>query len=71
MLAFTRGWFVGFLFTATLFDPVVLLEPWVMTPRVLTLTPDDPNVPFSGLGVTERGNCEVYELEDIETQIRH
>ena len=29
MLAFTRGWFVGFLFTATLFDAVVLLE-WEM-----------------------------------------
>ena len=29
LLAFTRGWFVGFLFTATLFDPVVLLE-WEM-----------------------------------------
>jgi hypothetical protein len=29
LLAFTGGWFVGFLFTVTLFDAVVLLE-WEM-----------------------------------------
>jgi hypothetical protein len=59
------------LYEVTVEDPLVLIEPWVMTPRVLNLTPDDPNTPFSGLGSTERGHCEVYELEDIETQIRH
>jgi len=47
-------------------DPEVLIEPWVMTPRVLTLN-DNPD---AGL-LPERGNCEVYELEDITTQIRH
>jgi len=47
-------------------DPEVLAEPWVMTPRVMTLNPD----PDAGL-LPERGNCEVYELEDITTQIRH
>ncbi|HUQ51053.1 MAG TPA: hypothetical protein VM692_02450 [Gammaproteobacteria bacterium] len=55
-------------------DPVVLLEPWVMTPRIMKLAsnnvPEFPGFP-PGLGVTERGHCEVYELEDISTQIRH
>jgi hypothetical protein len=57
------------LYEVTVEDPVVLLEPWVMTPRILRVS--DPNTPFGGLGVTERGHCEVYELEDISTQIRH
>jgi hypothetical protein len=39
---------------------------WVMTPRTLRLT----SMPDAGL-LPERGNCEVYELEDIATQIRH
>jgi hypothetical protein len=47
-------------------DPEVLVEPWVMTPRTLRLT----SMPDAGL-LPERGNCEVYELEDIATQIRH
>jgi hypothetical protein len=57
-------------YEVTVEDPVVLLEPWVMTPRLLRITPESAG-PFAGLGVTERGHCEVYELEDIETQIRH
>ena len=57
------------LYEVTVEDPVVLLEPWIMTPKILNVS--DPSTPFGGLGVTERGNCEVYELEDIETQIRH
>jgi hypothetical protein len=40
-----------------------------MTPRLLRAAPDSG--PFAGVGVTERGHCEVYELEDIATQIRH
>jgi len=57
------------LYEATVEDPVVLIEPWVMTPRVLrAATASDP---FAGVGVTERGHCEVYELDDISTQIRH
>jgi hypothetical protein len=47
-------------------DPEVLVEPWVMTPRTLRLNPNAD----AGL-MPERGNCEVYELEDITTQIRH
>ena len=47
-------------------DPEVLVEPWVMTPRVLALNPN----PDAGL-LPERGNCEVYELDDITSQIRH
>jgi hypothetical protein len=37
-----------------------------MTPRTLRLDPS----PDAGL-VPERGNCEVYELSDITSQIRH
>jgi hypothetical protein len=57
------------LYEVTVEDPVVLIEPWVMTPRVLRAAP--ASGPFAGVGVTERGHCEVYELEDISTQIRH
>ena len=54
------------LYEVTVEDPVVLVEPWVMTPRTLRMLPDAD----AGL-LPERGNCEVYELEDIATQIRH
>jgi hypothetical protein len=55
------------LYEVTVEDPVVLVEPWVMTPRILRLT----NNADAGL-LPERGNCEVsYEKEAIETQIRH
>ena len=54
------------LYEVTVEDPEVLLEPWVMTPRTLRLNPN----PDAGL-LPERGNCEVYELEDITSQIRH
>jgi hypothetical protein len=37
-----------------------------MTPRTLRLNPN----PDAGL-LPERGNCEVYELKDITSQIRH
>jgi hypothetical protein len=47
-------------------DPEVLVEPWVMTPRTLRLNPNAD----AGL-LPERGNCEVYELKDITSQIRH
>jgi hypothetical protein len=60
------------LYEVTVEDPVVLVEPWVMTPRLLRVA-TGANAGFGGpgLGVTERGHCEVYELEDITTQIRH
>jgi hypothetical protein len=53
-------------YEVTVDDPVVLAEPWVMTPKMLRLS-ENPN---AGL-IPERGYCEVYELEDITTQIRH
>jgi hypothetical protein len=54
------------LYEVTVEDPAVLAEPWVMTPRILRLSTN----PDAGL-LPERGNCEVYEDEDIVTQIRH
>lgn len=54
------------LYEVTVEDSQVLLEPWVMTPRTLRLSAN----PDAGL-LPERGNCEVYELEDITSQIRH
>ena len=53
-------------YEVTVEDPEVLVEPWVMTPRTLQLNPN----PEAGL-LPERGNCEVYELNNISTQIRH
>jgi hypothetical protein len=54
------------LYEVTIEDPDVLLEPWVMTPRTMRLNGN----PDAGL-LPERGNCEVYETEDITSQIRH
>ncbi|HEX6995200.1 MAG TPA: hypothetical protein VF339_13735 [Gammaproteobacteria bacterium] len=54
------------LYEVTVEDPEVLVEPWVMTPRILRLNPN----PDAGL-LPERGHCETYEQEDIVTQIRH
>jgi len=53
-------------YEVTVEDPEVLVEPWVMTPKTMRLVPN----PDAGL-LPERGNCEVYELEDITSQIRH
>jgi hypothetical protein len=52
------------LYEVTVEDPEVLAEPWVMTPKRLR---------YGGPGAPrpERNHCEVYELEDIATQIRH
>src|SRR6266566_464563 len=52
-------------YEVTVEDPEVLVEPWVMTPRTLRLNPNAD----AGL-LPERGNCEVYELKDITSQIR-
>ena len=54
------------LYEVTVEDPGVLAEPWAMTPRVLRQLA----APDAGL-LPERGNCEVYETEDVSTQIRH
>jgi hypothetical protein len=53
-------------YEVTVDDPQVFVEPWVMTPRVMRLNPNAA----AGL-LPERGNCEVYELKDITSQIRH
>jgi hypothetical protein len=53
-------------YEVTVEDPEVLVEPWVMAPKTLRLNTN----PEAGL-LPERGNCEVYELEDITSQIRH
>jgi hypothetical protein len=47
-------------------DPESFIEPWVMTPRIMRLN----NGNDAGL-IPERANCEVYETEDITTQLRH
>lgn len=54
------------LYEVTVEDPEVLVEPWVMTPRILRRTAN----PDAGL-LPERGNCETYEDDAILTQIRH
>jgi len=54
------------LYEVTVDDPEVLVEPWVMTPKILTPS----TFPDAGL-LPERANCEVYELKDITSQIRH
>ncbi len=55
------------LYEVTVEDPVVLVEPFVMTPRILRVNANAN----AGL-LPERGNCEVaYEKDAIETQIRH
>jgi len=53
-------------YEVTVEDPEVLVEPFVMTPRILRIA----NFPDAGL-LPERGNCEVYELGEITSQIRH
>ena len=53
-------------YEVTVDDPETLVEPWVMTPRTLTLSPN----PEAGL-LPERGNCEVYETKNVSSQIRH
>ena len=54
------------LYDVTVEDPEVLVEPYVIPTRTLRLNTS----PDAGL-LRERGNCEVYELEDISSQIRH
>jgi hypothetical protein len=53
-------------YEVTVEDPEVLVEPFVMTPGILRLATN----PNAGL-LPERGHCEVYELGDITSQIRH
>jgi hypothetical protein len=50
----------------TLDEPDVLVEPWVMTARTLRLN----KAKDAGL-IPERAYCQVYDTEDIATQLRH
>jgi hypothetical protein len=54
------------LYEITIEDPEVLVEPWVLAPRTLRLN----RAPDAGI-VAERAYCEVYETNDISTQLRH
>ena len=49
----------------TIEDPDVFVEPWVMPTRILRAGGADPQI------IPERSYCEVYELVDISTQLRH
>jgi len=52
------------LYEVTVEDPEVLVEPWVMHPRVLQLS-ERPTI------IAERGACTDTELGEVSTQIRH
>jgi len=52
------------LYEVTVEDPEVLVEPWVMNPRILRLT-NRPTI------ISERGACTESELKEVSTQIRH
>jgi len=53
-------------YEVTVDDPEVFVQPWVMTPKILTLNTN----PEAGI-LAERADCEVYETKDISSQIRH
>ncbi len=52
------------LYEVTVDDPEVLVEPWVMHPRILQTT-NNPTI------IAERGSCTETELDQVTTQIRH
>ena len=52
------------LYEVTVEDPEVLVEPWVMHPRILQV-PNNPTI------ISERGSCTETELAEVSTQIRH
>jgi hypothetical protein len=51
-------------YEVTVEDPVVLVEPWVMNPRILRLS-NNPTI------ISERGSCTDSELAEVSSQIRH
>jgi hypothetical protein len=53
------------LYQVTIEDPTVLVEPWVMPDRILTLGNAAPQV------IHERPYCEVPDTEQVTTQLRH
>ena len=54
------------LYDVTVEDPEMLVEPYVFPTRIVRSNPN----PDAGL-IRERGNCEVYELDNVSSQIRH
>jgi hypothetical protein len=50
----------------TIEDPEMFVEPWVMPTRVLTL-----NARADGGIMAERSPCEVYEEDNVTSQVRH
>jgi hypothetical protein len=50
----------------TIEDPEMFIEPWVMPTRVLTQNPR-----ADGGIMAERANCEVYEEDNVTSQVRH
>jgi hypothetical protein len=50
----------------TIEDPEVFIEPWVMPTRVLRQQGG-----ASGPVMAERANCEVYEEDNVTSQVRH
>jgi hypothetical protein len=54
------------LYDVTVEDPEMLVEPYVFPTRIVRSNPN----PDGGL-IRERGNCEVYELDNVSSQIRH
>lgn len=51
-------------YEVTVEDPEVLVEPWVMNPRILQISDRATIIP-------ERGSCTDTELGEVSTQIRH
>ena len=49
----------------TIEDPEMFVEPWVMPTRVLRLSGRQDTV------ISERANCEVYEEDNVTSQVRH
>jgi hypothetical protein len=54
------------LYDVTVEDPEMLVEPYVFPTRIVRSNPN----PDGGL-IRERGNCEVYELDNVSSPIRH
>jgi hypothetical protein len=52
------------LYEVTVEDPEVLVEPWVLHPRILQVS-NNPTI------ISERGSCTDTELAEVSTQIRH
>jgi hypothetical protein len=59
------------LYEVTVEDPEVLLQPYTLTPQLMTLADADGGGRGGALIGTERGSCQELELDDIVTQYRH